>query len=1115
MIRRTSIVILEFLAGLVAGSIILLLAGAWWLWSGPVALTFLTPYIEEALSPADSTIAVEIEETVLEWAGWNRAANLRVSNVRVLDLERRTIAELPKVTLGLSLQAILRGKIAPTYLEIIRPSVSVVRNADGSFVVGLAMGAERDANKPAQENIVLEGLIAELLSEPDLSRPLGYLKRVGVVDADLTVDDRQLKQIWYAPRANIDLERNAVGISTSADIDLELDGERSKITGVAAYATESGSVDATVNFVDIDPAPIFKSMPQPPVQRLAELGLRLNGSLGLRMKGDGDIRSVRFDLNSIAGRVNGEVAVGGDGYGVSAVLDMKGMRWSVLSTAFPELSDVARIDVPIDGRFTVQGTTGGSILSLDFDLEGGAGTIDLPQFYPEALPVKKAALRGQVSDSLRQIRIENAGVTLESGEVVARASATRVGDDWSVRLDGSVSDFSAPFLPRHWPPKLAVDAREWVLKNIRKGHVDEANISLVARFPGGDATKADIKSLNGAIHLRDAAIDYFAQLPTVTGVRADMTYTDKGFDIAVSDGRLRDLRIDEGSVVIAGLDQEDQSISLDLVMRGPVRTAVEVLDSEPLQFVSDLGFDASSISGQTAARLVFKFPIEKTLQIDQVAVAVGATLQGVTLEHGPFGSALTGGALELQLTGLGMTISGKAALNGVPLSVSWKENFSETENFQRRFTVTGLLDADARHKLGLPMLPGVAGDISGEVAYTMFRDGRSEIVSQLDLAAAALDIPYLHWRKRAGIPGSLYVFAITPPDGITVVEDLRVEAADMRVGARVELSGDLKSIRLLEFRNLEFGKNKVLGRVRVLDGGGIDIEVTGDRFDIEPFLANDGEVDAIAYGKGNSVRIRASIKEVLLGEGRGLKDVSTFLERDGTNWRQVAINAGIDGGIRLAVKFVPKDKGATLLISTTDAGLALQAANWSSRLKGGRLLVTGTQSAPGDPITGEFNLKEFKVTDAPALARVLQVLSLTGIFNVLSQEGLDFVSLDGSFRYYGGALEIKNARAFGSTIGITAEGSVYISEETADLNGTVVPAYTINSALGNIPVLGPMLTGGKNEGIFAANYVVKGRLEDPRVSVNPLSALAPGFLRNLIGNEVKPLTGEDAVTPSQ
>lgn len=1115
MIRRSSIIFLEFLAGLVAGGIVLLIAGAWWLWSGPVALTFLTPYVEEALSPSDNTIAVEIEETVLDWAGWDRAPDIRVSNVRVLDFERRIIAELPKVKLGLSLQALLRGKIAPTYLQIDRPSLSVVRDAQGGFAVGLAMGADKGQGAVSRENVVLQGLIAELLLEPDLSRPLGYLKRVGVVDADLLVDDQMLRKIWYAPRANIDLVRNANGISASADVDLELGGERSKLTGIAAYATESGFIDATVNFVDIDPAPFLKNMSQAPAQRLAGLGLRLNGFLGFRILADGAVRSVRFDLNTEAGNLRGDVAVGSDGYGVSAELDGQNLQWSALSTAFPELSDFARVNFPINGKLSMQGATDGSVESIEFDITGGAGTIDLPQIFPETLPLRATKLRGQVTDNLRQVRIENAELSLEKGRVVSRASATKVSSDWSVRVDGGVYGFIAPLLPRYWPPKLAISARNWVLGNIRKGEVDEASISLVARFPDGDTARADIESLNGVIRLKDAEIDYFAPLPVVDGVRADMTFTDKRFDIVVSEGALLDLQVDEGSVVITGLDVEDQAISIDLVLRGPIKTAVSVLDSEPLRFISGLGFDAKTISGETAARLVFDFPLSKSLSIEKVAVAAAATLRDVGLQEGPLGLSLSKGALSLQLTGLGMTVSGDASLNDVPLKINWQENFSNTEKFLRRFTVNGAVNAEARRKLQLPEVPVLAGDLSGEIAYTAFVGGRSEIVSQIDLTAAALDVPQLRWRKQPGVPGNLYAFVIVPPEGPPIVEDIRLEAADMRLGARVEPTADLQGVRLVELRKLIFGNNDMQGRVRIQDDGSLNIELTGERFDIQPFLSSSDEVDAIAGEKGRPVKIQASIKEVLLGEGRGLKDVNAVLVRDGANWREVAVDAGIDGGIRLAVKFVPQGDGATLLISTGNAGLALEAANWSTRLKGGRLLITGAQSAPGDAIAGEFKLKEFKITEAPALARVLQVLSLTGIFSVLSQEGLDFVTLEGDFRYYGGALEIKNARAFGSTLGITAKGAVYISDETADLSGTVVPAYTINSALGNIPIVGKFLTGGKNEGIFAANYVVKGRLENPRVSVNPLSALAPGFLRNLIGNDVKPLTGEDAISPSQ
>jgi len=62
----------------------------------------------------------------------------------------------------------------------------------------------------------------------------------------------------------------------------------------------------------------------------------------------------------------------------------------------------------------------------------------------------------------------------------------------------------------------------------------------------------------------------------------------------------------------------------------------------------------------------------------------------------------------------------------------------------------------------------------------------------------------------------------------------------------------------------------------------------------------------------------------------------------------------------------------------------------------------------------------------------------------------------------------------------------------------VVPIYTLNSLLGNIPVLGSILVGPKGGGVFAATYTATGSLDNPNVSVNPLSALAPGILRRLL-----------------
>jgi hypothetical protein len=79
------------------------------------------------------------------------------------------------------------------------------------------------------------------------------------------------------------------------------------------------------------------------------------------------------------------------------------------------------------------------------------------------------------------------------------------------------------------------------------------------------------------------------------------------------------------------------------------------------------------------------------------------------------------------------------------------------------------------------------------------------------------------------------------------------------------------------------------------------------------------------------------------------------------------------------------------------------------------------------------------------------------------------------------------------------QGYIDIGKDKLDLNGVYVPFYQFNHAIGGIPLLGPVLTGGENEGVFGVNYRVSGSASQPTLTVNPLSPFAPGFLRKMFG----------------
>jgi hypothetical protein len=151
---------------------------------------------------------------------------------------------------------------------------------------------------------------------------------------------------------------------------------------------------------------------------------------------------------------------------------------------------------------------------------------------------------------------------------------------------------------------------------------------------------------------------------------------------------------------------------------------------------------------------------------------------------------------------------------------------------------------------------------------------------------------------------------------------------------------------------------------------------------------------------------------------------------------------------------------------------------------------------PDRPLALEAKVRDYRLVDEPAVARFLAAALLTGILDTLRGEGLGFDRAEARGLLRDGELEIRDLRTSGPALGIQARGRIDLDGDRIDLEGTIVPANAINSLFGRIPVVGEILFG---PGLFAARYSLKGPRASPEVAINPLSALAPGVLRNIFG----------------
>jgi hypothetical protein len=167
-----------------------------------------------------------------------------------------------------------------------------------------------------------------------------------------------------------------------------------------------------------------------------------------------------------------------------------------------------------------------------------------------------------------------------------------------------------------------------------------------------------------------------------------------------------------------------------------------------------------------------------------------------------------------------------------------------------------------------------------------------------------------------------------------------------------------------------------------------------------------------------------------------------------------------------------------------------------TNLQGGSMQINAAydDTKANQPLAGRMTLQNVRAVRAPFLARLLGIGSFAGLSALLSGEGILFQTGEVPFVQKDVVLTLQPARLSGPQLGITFEGNIYDRTDSISVTGTAVPAFVLNTILGRIPLLGDLFVG---DGIIGVNFAVSGPKNDPQFSVNPLSAIAPGFLRRI------------------
>ncbi|MDT7952028.1 MAG: AsmA-like C-terminal region-containing protein, partial [Acetobacteraceae bacterium] len=387
----------------------------------------------------------------------------------------------------------------------------------------------------------------------------------------------------------------------------------------------------------------------------------------------------------------------------------------------------------------------------------------------------------------------------------------------------------------------------------------------------------------------------------------------------------------------------------------------------------------------------------------------------------------------------------------------------------------------------------VSGAAIVDARYAEQRDGKARVAVAADLGPVGLSIA--GWHKAPGAAARAAGTVLLDHGKVTGVQHLSAEGPGMEVAARAEMAAGKP--RILHVERVVLGPTRLAGEVVFPAGssGPLRVRARGPVLDLSEQI---GELTKGGSGSGGQDLIAdVQFGRVMLGHGRNLVQLDAHVERIGG--RLDALRATTGGAERLRASITPAPNGRRLRVEVADTGALLRGLELTSAIESGALTVDGNYDDryADPPLAGRLQLRNFGVLDQVIVGKLLQAITIYGIPDAMRDKGVYFADLQVPFRFGENVLRLGQSRASSSSLGVTATGWVDFNRHLMDLNGTIVPAYAINSALGRLPWVGRLFSPERGGGLIAANFTVSGKTASPDVSVNPLSLLTPGLLRRL------------------
>jgi hypothetical protein len=1105
----------------------------WWrLGAGPINLEIVTPWLAEAIAEnIGHGNTVEVGGTQIERAGRIRIA-VRIRDIVVRDRDHVIVASAPKAEVRLSGTALLMGRLRAESLNLVDAELAVRITPDGYVTVStgdnarpLATGVtskrlsgatsppssgQSPATIPpvaASPSAVPPG--AAVTAPDNRDAPSGLLagldwldslsltgldgqnlNEIGLKNGNLIVDDQQRGNKWNFENISLSLRRPPGG---GVALTVGEEGSHAWSLRVVVGAPANGVRSVDIRADKVSTTNILLALRLKDLTYSADLPLtgELKGELGR----DGLPTYFRGKVSAGAGTV-----IDGDTPDYPMAIDSAEMdvEWDsarrVLVAPFKVVSGsnritlLARLEPPNDTVSDWQmGFSGGTIVLAGNDDE-------------QPLIFNRIAIGLRFDTEKRRVLLTQADIS--NGEIgIAGTGSVDYSGEPRLTLGLAGTPMSASALKRIWPILVVPEVREWVIERVERGSLQRIEIgvnspvrNLSRRGPPIPDDGLAVNIVGSGVTLRpvdDLPLVRDADLKAhVTGRTATVTIGQAAVDTPTG----RKLNISDFVFEVPDMAPKPAPARVKFRIDGSVPAAAEILASDRLSEFSGTFIDPNSSKGTVSAVVTLGLPIKRELTKIDTTYVITADLAGFAADHLVMNQKLEANALKVVANNQGYQVKGDAKINGQGASLDFRKPNEGDADIKLQAT----LDDASRARLGFDLGPAVSGPLpiklTGKIAAGPDHDSRIGI--EADLTALKIDNILPGWVKLPGKSGRA-VFNVVQKPQSTRLDDIVVDGGGVSIKGSLEIdqNGDLVNASFPTYSPSE-GDKASLKADRGPDGV-LKVMMRGDVFDGRGFLKSaisGKEADAKSKIKNVDVDVDVKLGAIAGYYGEALRSVDAKLSRRDGTVRSFTLAGKLGRDTPLTGDLRGRAQGRDMIyLETNDAGAFFRFIDTYAKVVGGQLqLAMDPPTVEPSAKEGRILVRDFSVKGEVALDRVAAG-GAAGVPN-----GISFSGLRADFTRQNGQLLIREGVLKGPTIGGTIQGSIDYAGNQVRMSGTFVPMYGLNNMFGQIPIVGLVLGGGSNEGLFGITYEVVGTPGQPVLRVNPISAIFPGVSRKIM-----------------